>query len=56
MGPAELQCSFCGLRRSGGVAGPTPSVYICPDCIRLTYEMLEESPLHDPAEEPRQTD
>lgn len=49
MGAGELPCSFCGLIRSGGVAGPTPTVYICPDCIRLSYQMLDGPPLHDPA-------
>ena len=31
--------SFCGLTGTGGVAGPTQSAYICPDCIGLTYEL-----------------
>lgn len=43
VGTAELECSFCGLTRAGGVAGPTQSVYICPDCIRLANEVLAES-------------
>ena len=49
MGSLPLKCSFCGLERSGGVAGPTPSVYICPDCIDLTYQMIHGPPLYDPA-------
>lgn len=36
---AGLKCSFCGLTRTGGVAGPTPTVYICGDCIDLVYEI-----------------
>jgi hypothetical protein len=37
-----LLCLFCGLVRGGGVAGPAPDVYICPDCIRLAAEILDE--------------
>jgi hypothetical protein len=36
-------CSFCGRLRKGGVAGSTPSVYICPDCIALAGEILASS-------------
>ncbi len=36
-----LLCLFCGLVRTGGVAGPTPDIYICPDCIRLAAEILD---------------
>jgi hypothetical protein len=48
-------CSFCGLRRPGGVAGQgTPKrVYICPDCIRLSREMVgapEQVETADPVE------
>jgi ClpX C4-type zinc finger len=37
-----LLCLFCGRVRTGGVAGPTPDIYICPDCIRLAAEILDE--------------
>jgi hypothetical protein len=47
-----LPCSFCGLRRTGGVAGPTSAVYICPDCIRLSHQLLEGPPLYQPVDEP----
>jgi hypothetical protein len=50
MGSAELLCNFCGLQRPGGVAGPTPSIYICPDCIRLAYQLLEGPPLREPTD------
>jgi ribosomal protein S14 len=40
---AATRCSFCGLLRPGGVAGPTPDVYICKECIRLTHEMIQET-------------
>jgi len=43
----EQRCSFCGLHRAGGVSGQGTSqwAYICPECIRLTYQMLEGPPL-----------
>ncbi len=42
-------CSFCGLERSGGVAGPALSdVYICPDCIRLAGEIVKRGEPEDP--------
>ena len=50
--PIGFPCSFCGLRRAGGVAGPTPAVYICPDCIRLSAQLLEGPSLVRRAEEP----
>jgi hypothetical protein len=37
-----LLCLFCGRVRTGGVAGPTPDIYICPECIRLAAEILDE--------------
>jgi hypothetical protein len=40
-----LLCLFCGRVRSGGVAGPTLDIYICPDCIRLANEILDEQDL-----------
>ncbi len=34
---AQIVCRFCGRGRAelkpGGVAGPTPETFICPDCI-----------------------
>jgi hypothetical protein len=50
MGSGEgVLCLFCGRVREGGVAGPTPDIYICPDCIRLAAEILDEQdiPLED---------
>jgi hypothetical protein len=35
-----LKCSFCGRIRPGGVAGPTTDIYICRDCVELTYELV----------------
>jgi hypothetical protein len=49
MGGAVLECSFCGLMRSGGVAGGRPNHYICPDCIDLMHQMPHGPPLYDPA-------
>jgi ClpX C4-type zinc finger len=47
MGSDEgLLCLFCGRVRTGGVAGPTPDIYICPDCIRLATEILNEQDGH----------
>jgi hypothetical protein len=43
-------CSFCGQLRKGGVAGPTPSIYICPHCIVLAGEILETSEDGGPVE------
>ena len=34
-----LKCSFCGLVKPGGVAGPATDTYICVDC-ELTYEIV----------------
>jgi ClpX C4-type zinc finger len=53
MGSNEgLLCLFCGRVRARGVAGPTPDIYICPDCIRLAAEILDEQ---DAPEEPNDT-
>jgi hypothetical protein len=53
MGSDEgLLCLFCGRVRTGGVAGPTPDIYICPDCIRLATEILNEQ---DAPREPSDT-
>src|SRR6266508_576506 len=52
-GPLRSSLHFDGFRRgahvpvlwpvrTGGVAGPTPDIYICPDCIRLAAEILNE--------------
>jgi len=40
---AAPRCSFCGLIASGGVAGPSPELYICKECIRHNHELLEGS-------------
>lgn len=51
----NLLCSFCGLRQTGGVAGPSSQIYICPDCIRLCNDILEtqeSSGFDDPLSEP----
>ncbi|MGH8995900.1 MAG: ClpX C4-type zinc finger protein [Acidimicrobiales bacterium] len=45
-------CSFCGLERRGGVAGPTPAVYICPDCIKLARQLLEPAEPQTPDPSP----
>jgi hypothetical protein len=34
-------CSFCGRKKPGGVAGSTPALYICRDCIALASEMID---------------
>jgi hypothetical protein len=47
MGPALRQCSFCGLDRAGGVAGPK-GVYICPACIDLAHQIRHGPPRCDP--------
>jgi hypothetical protein len=39
---AGLKCSFCGLVKPGGVAGPTTATYICPACIELTHELVHK--------------
>jgi hypothetical protein len=43
-GPAlSIVCSFCGKPRdevSGIVAGPTPSIAICNECVSLCAEIL----------------
>jgi hypothetical protein len=40
MPQAGLKCSFCHLTGTGGVAPSDASVYVCPDCIDLHYEIL----------------
>jgi ClpX C4-type zinc finger len=40
MAPKGLKCSFCGRTKPGGVAGPTTAIYICRECIELTYEIV----------------
>lgn len=44
-------CNFCGRKRMGGVAGPSPDIYICADCIRLAHQMLEGPALYQPENE-----
>ena len=42
----DLRCSFCGKRRDtvkGFVAGPTPAIAICDECVALCAEILSES-------------
>jgi len=42
----DLRCSFCGKRRDavrGFIAGPTPAVAICDECVALCTEILSES-------------
>ena len=43
--PRQLRCSFCGKRREQVkhlIAGPTPTVLICNECIALCNEILAE--------------
>ncbi len=45
MNPAprgESLCLFCGRLRRDGVAGPTPEIYICRDCIELAAEIVAD--------------
>jgi hypothetical protein len=37
------RCSFCQRETFRGVAGPTPAVFICFDCIDLAAEIKAES-------------
>jgi len=41
---AQIVCGFCRRARAelkpGGVAGPTPEIFICPDCIDRAKEEL----------------
>jgi hypothetical protein len=46
MGADGLACSFCGLVRKGGVAGPTTEVYICRDCIQLASLLIDSGQSH----------
>jgi hypothetical protein len=44
--PAALHCSFCGKRQdqvSKLIAGPTPAVAICNECVELCSEIVAES-------------
>jgi len=41
----SIRCSFCGKPRSeveSIVAGPTPAVAICNECVALCAEMIAE--------------
>jgi hypothetical protein len=43
--PAELRCSFCGKPRAAVrrlIAGPTPAVAICNECVALCVEINAE--------------
>jgi ATP-dependent Clp protease ATP-binding subunit ClpX len=48
-----IRCSFCGKPRSqvaSIVAGPTPEVAICNECVALCAEIIDEEsapPPHD---------
>lgn len=37
-----LYCNFCDRQVAGGVAGATPGLYICPDCIDLCHQIIHE--------------
>jgi hypothetical protein len=48
-----ITCSFCGRPQSEEreiIAGPTPAVAICEDCVRLVAEMFAESRAEQPPE------
>jgi hypothetical protein len=43
--PAGLRCSFCGKPQSQVlklIAGPTPAVAICNECVQLCGEIIAE--------------
>src|SRR5712691_1956974 len=43
--PVDIRCSFCGKRRGevkGIVAGQTPAIAICNECVDLCREILDE--------------
>jgi ATP-dependent Clp protease ATP-binding subunit ClpX len=45
----SIRCSFCGKRGTeveAIVAGPTPAVAICKECVGLCAEIVSEQ--HDP--------
>jgi ClpX C4-type zinc finger len=51
--PDSIRCSFCGKRATEVekvIAGPTPNVAICSECVGLCAEILaeERSPGHPP--------
>jgi hypothetical protein len=40
----SIRCSFCGKRRSevaSIVAGPTPAIAICNECVALCAEIID---------------
>jgi transcription elongation factor Elf1 len=44
-GPDGLRCSFCGKPQSAVetlIAGPTPAVAICNECVALCVEIIAE--------------
>ncbi|HZL54091.1 MAG TPA: ClpX C4-type zinc finger protein [Solirubrobacteraceae bacterium] len=53
MAVADLRCSFCGKPKSQVlklIAGPTPAVAICNECVELCGEIIaEELTEDDPA-------
>jgi ATP-dependent Clp protease ATP-binding subunit ClpX len=47
----SLRCSFCGKPRSqvfSIVAGPTPGVAICNECVALCAEIISEENVPPP--------
>ncbi|HEY1775265.1 MAG TPA: ClpX C4-type zinc finger protein [Solirubrobacteraceae bacterium] len=51
MSRAELHCSFCGKSQAAVaklIAGPTPEVAICSECVALCGEIVAEDPEVDP--------
>jgi ATP-dependent Clp protease ATP-binding subunit ClpX len=50
LGGGSMRCSFCRkndkqVRKM--IAGPTPDILICDECIDLCNEILEEEPVPD---------
>jgi ClpX C4-type zinc finger len=47
----EIRCSFCGKRATEVdkiIAGPTPVVAICSECVELCSEIVAEERAGDP--------
>lgn len=55
-GPLDsIRCSFCGKRGSEVdriIAGPTPAVAICSDCVALASEIVAEERAGDAPPDP----
>ena len=45
------KCSFCGKETRRGVAGPTPTVFICAECIALASRILSTADAHEGPDE-----